>query len=287
MYGKRGKTGGSFLMKSLKREAFGYIKDMFIQHNMVKRTVLSLISVIIMGFAISLFSLSGFGVDPYTSMNMSVSSVVGIRFGTYQLIINIAILVFVIIVAHRGLVGVGTVFNMVLVGYTCEFFENLISPYLSGLLIERLVLLAVGIVVMCFSSSLFFTANVGVGPYDTLAFMLTRATKIPMKWTRVMTDVSVVLIGLVASGGLTSLFEGNFSQIKNIGIGTVITAFCMGPLVNFFNKHLSSKILNVDYEGMSRDIAFFLIKGALIKNSLRPVTENKDSNTDSGARRFR
>lgn len=275
------------LMSHLKSEAFGYIKDMFIQHNMVKRTVLSFISVLITGFAISLFSLSGFGVDPFTSMNMNISPVIGMSYGTYQLIVNIVILVFVVIVAHRGLVGVGTVFNMILVGYTCEFFEKLFSPLENSTLPVRLVLLAAGIIMMCFSSSLFFTANVGVGPYDTLAFMITQATKIPMKWTRVMTDVCVVLIGLVASGGLTALFHGSFSQIKNIGIGTVITAFCMGPLVNFFNKHISAKILNVDYEGMSRDIAFFLIKGALIKNSLRPVTEIKASKPGSGTRRFR
>lgn len=275
---------GEWLMKNFKREAYGYIKDMFIQHNMVKRTVLSFISVFITGFAVSLFSLSKFGVDPFTSMNMNVSAVVGIRFGTYQLIVNIAILIFVVIVAHRGLVGVGTIFNMIFVGYTCEFFEKLFSPLGNSGLPVRLLLLAAGIVTMCFSNSLFFTANVGVGPYDTLAFMLTQATKIPMKWTRVITDVCVVFIGFVVSGGLTAAFQGNFSEIKNIGIGTVITAFCMGPLVNFFNKHVSAKILNVDYEGMSKDIAFFLIKGALIKNSLRPVTDYRNSNSSKGTR---
>lgn len=278
------KQRGDLLMKHFKSEAYGYIKDMFIQHNMVKRTVLSFISVFITGFAVSLFSLSGFGVDPFTSMNMNVSSVVGIRFGTYQLIVNIAILIFTVIVAHRGLVGVGTIFNMIFVGYTCEFFEGLFSSLANSGLAIRLLLLAAGIVTMCFSSSLFFTANVGVGPYDTLAFMLTQATKIPMKWTRVMTDVCVVFIGFVVSGGLAAALQGNFSEIKNIGIGTVITAFCMGPLVNFFNKHASSKILNVDYEGMSKDIAFFLIKGALIKNSLRPVTDYRDSDSSNGTR---
>lgn len=285
MYGKRGKKYGDLLMKHFKSEAYGYIKDMFIQHNMVKRTAFSFISVFIMGFAVSLFSLSGFGVDPYTSMNMNVSSVVGMRFGTYQLIVNIAILIFTVIVAHRGLVGVGTVINMIFVGYTCEFFEGLISPFLNNSLPIRLLLLVAGIITMCFSSSLFFTANVGVGPYDTLAFMLTQATKIPMKWTRVMTDVCVVFIGFVVSGGLTAALQGNFSDIKNIGIGTVITAFCMGPLVNFFNKHLNSKILNVDYEGMSKDLAFFLIKGALIKNSMRPVTDFKDSDPSNNVKR--
>lgn len=275
-------------MKRFKNEAYGYIKDMFIQHNMVKRTVFSFISVFITGFAVALFSLSGFGVDPFTSMNMNISSVVGMRFGTYQLIVNVAILIFVIIFAHRGLVGVGTVFNMVFVGYSCEFFEKLLSPLgSSGSLPIRLALLAAGIVTMCFSSSLFFTANVGVGPYDTLAFMITQATKVPMKWTRVITDISVVLIGLAASGGLTAVFHGNFSEVKNIGIGTLITAFCMGPLVNFFNKHLSSKILKVDYESLSRDLAFFLIKGALIKNSLRSVTQIRNSENEPKQSRFR
>ena len=75
-------------MKSFKNEAFGYIKDMFIQHNMIKRTVFSFISVFITGFAVSLFSLSGFGVDPFTSMNMNVAAALGMRFGTYQLIID-------------------------------------------------------------------------------------------------------------------------------------------------------------------------------------------------------
>lgn len=111
------------LMKKFQNEAYGYIKDMFVQHNMVKRCVLSLLSIIIMGFGIALFSVSGFGVDPFTSMNMNVSSTIGISFGTYQMIINAVIIVFVVAVAHRGLVGVGTLFNMVGVGYSCEFLK--------------------------------------------------------------------------------------------------------------------------------------------------------------------
>lgn len=258
-------------MKKFQNEAYGYIKDMFVQHNMVKRCVLSLLSIIIMGFGIALFSVSGFGVDPFTSMNMNVSSTIGISFGTYQMIINAVIIVFVVAVAHRGLVGVGTLFNMVGVGYSCEFFEGLIRPLLTAhgdSIAVRICLLAVGIVVLCFSCSLFFVSNVGVGPYDALGFMLNQTTKIPYKWTRVITDVLVVLIGLVVSGGLASLIKGDISGVKNIGIGTIITAFMMGPLVDFFSKHVSSKILNVDYAGLSKDIAFFMIKGAMAKNKV-------------------
>lgn len=247
-------------MKNFANESKGYIKDMFSQTHMAKRTVLSLVGIFLMGFAISLFSLSNFGVDPYTSMNMNISSVVGMSFGTYQLIVNAVILLVALIVAHRGLIGVGTAFNMVLVGYTCDFFEKLLSPLVSGVFAQRIVLLVVAVILMCFATSLFFTADIGVGAYDTVAFMITQRTKVPMKVTRVITDVSVVLIGLVVSGGLAAVFKGNFSEIKNIGIGTVITAFCTGPLVTFFNKHVSEKILNVDYGRVGKKLLASLSK---------------------------
>lgn len=256
-------------MKHIKSEAYGYLKDMFSKHNMVKRIVLSFISIIIMGFGIALFSLSGFGVDPFTSMNMNVASTLGIGFGTYQLIVNAVILVFVIIVAHRGLVGLGTVFNMVGCGYACEFFQSLIEPAVQShyTLAIRVPLLIAGIITLCFACSLFFTANIGVGPYDALGFMMSNGVKLSYKWVRVITDITVILIGLVISGGLSTALTGNFSQIKNIGIGTIITAFCMGPLVNLFNQHVSAKIFNVHYEKISKDVAFFMIKGAMVKHS--------------------
>ena len=96
----------------------------------------------------------------------------------------------------------------------------------------------------------------------------------PYKWVRVLTDVTVVSIGLLVSGGFTAIAHGDFASIQNIGIGTVITAFCMGPLINFFNKTLSAKIFNVDYAQISKDVAFFMIKGAMRKNSLGAVPGN-------------
>ena len=202
-------------------------------------------------------------------MNMNIASTIGMGFGTYQLIINLAILTFVIIVAHRGLVGVGTVFNMVGCGYTCEFFQSLFAPavnehYTYAL---RVPLLIVGIITLCFACSLFFTANVGVGPYDALSFMLARSTKFEYKWMRVATDVTVVLIGLIVSGGAKALLSGDISKIKNIGIGTIITAFCMGPLINFFNKYVSAKIFNVDYEKSARTLHSLCLKVQWLKFS--------------------
>ena len=271
-------------MKKFQDEAYGYIKDMFAQHHMVKLSGSLPLSVSLLWASNFNVLLSGFGVDPFTSMNMNIASTIGMGFGTYQLIINLAILTFVIIVAHRGLVGVGTVFNMVGCGYTCEFFQSLFAPavnehYTYAL---RVPLLIVGIITLCFACSLFFTANVGAWLLMMHCFfMLARSTKFEYKWMRVATDVTVVLIGLIVSGGAKALLSGDISKIKNIGIGTIITAFCMGPLINFFNKYVSAKIFNVDYEKISKDVAFFMLKGAMVKNSVPNHTKKTRFNNDS------
>lgn len=255
-------------MERFKSRAYGYIKDMFTRTNMVKRVVFSLISIVIMDLGIALFSVLGFGVDPFTSINMNIASVAGIGFGAFQMTVNFIIFPYVIVAAHRGLVGVETVFNMVGCGYICEFFVRILEPAVKEnyTLSLRVPLLAVGIITLCFACSLFFTANVGVGHYDALGFMLSRGIRLKYKWVRVITDILAVLIGLALSGGIIALVSGDLSGVHNVGIGTVITAFCMGPLINFFSKTVSAKIFNVNYERLSRDVAFFMIKGAALRN---------------------
>ena len=53
------------------------------------------------------------------------------------------------------------------------------------------------------------------------------------------------------------------------------------PLINFFNKYVSAKIFNVDYEKISKDVAFFMLKGAMVKNSVPNHTKRTRFNNDS------
>ena len=88
---------------------------------------------------------------------------------------------------------------------------------------------------------------------------------------------------MIVSGGLKYVFQGDLSHINNIGIGTIITAFMMGPLVNFFSKNVTSKILDVDYTQISKDVAFFMISGAMVKNRVPKDYNPAELNTSSDA----
>lgn len=188
-------------------------------------------SILLMGFAVSVFSYSGMGVDPYTALNMSISEKLGISFGFWQMCLNGAILVIVALVAKK-LINVGTIFNMVGVGYVCEFFTSIYDVILpeENPLAVRLVFMALGVFLLSLSASLYFNCNLGVSPYDALGFVMEEKTKLKYKWCRVATDL-ICTISAISMGG-------------PVGVGTIVTAFFMGPVVSFCDTAISQKIMN-------------------------------------------
>ena len=129
--------------------------SVFKQEKGVKRFFMMIFSILLMGFGISLFSYSDMGVDPFTSMNMAISSKIGISFGFYQMCINCVILIAIAFLG-RHLIGFGTVVNMVGVGYICEFFTSLYDAHLpvEKSLALRLVLMLFGVIFLSLAAAL-------------------------------------------------------------------------------------------------------------------------------------
>lgn len=195
-----------------------------------KRMFIMIMSILLMGFAVSVFSYSGMGVDPFTALNMSIANKLNISFGFLQMCVNGAILIVVALVA-RKLISVGTVVNMVGVGYVCEFFTNIydeILPKEPGFIVKAMAM-ALGVFLLSLSASLYFNCKTGVSPYDALGFVMEDNVKIKYKWCRVATDL-LCTVGAFLLGG-------------PIGIGTVVTAFFMGPVVSFCDNAISKKVL--------------------------------------------
>lgn len=97
----------------------------------------------------------------------------------------------------------------------------------------RVGMLAVALPFLCLASSLYFTADLGVSTYDVWALVLDRRTKAPFWLIRVGTDLICVLMGFALLG---------FRPRGMIGVGTIITAFCMGPMIDLFNRRVSQPL---------------------------------------------
>lgn len=208
---------------------------------MKKRIIMSFFGVILSGICVGIFKLAAFGVDPFQAFMSGLNTAIPISFGTLYMIANIVLLLFSLIFNRKN-IGIATFINLFLLGYitqfTYAFLQNIFS---NPNLIIRSLSLIIGVVLLCFASALYMTADLGVSTYDSIAITMADKWHIgPFKWIRVSTDVCCVIIGVI-------LFLVGGGAIEDIptfaGIGTIFTAFFMGPLIDFFNVKCARPML--------------------------------------------
>lgn len=207
-----------------------------------KRILMSALGVMICGLSVGMFKHAALGVDPFQSLMSGLDAVIPIRFGTLYVIVNLALLTFALALDRRK-IGLATLINLFLLGYVAEFSQRLMERLLPDpALAVRLGLLAVAIVIMCLASAFYFTADLGVSPYDAVALIWSeRQSRIRFPVCRVICDLACVILG----AALCRLAGFTFLQITGeVGVGTIITAFFMGPLIEFFNKRVALPFLN-------------------------------------------
>ena len=208
---------------------------------MQRRVMMSVLGVVICGLSVGLFKRAALGVDPFQSLMSGLDAVIPIGFGTLYVLVNALLLLFSIIF-DRHKIGIATVINLFLVGYVAEFSLNQLLAWFPELsLAGRFIMLLIGIVIMCFASAFYFTADLGVSVYDAISLVLSeRQDKVPFRFCRIISDLICVL-----SGTVLCLFSGmSWQEVFGVvGIGTIITAFFMGPLIDFFNVHAARPFL--------------------------------------------
>ena len=207
-----------------------------------KRILMSVLGVIVGGISVGFFKLAAFGVDPFQSFMSGMEKLIPIDFGTLYVIVNACLLLFAL-VFDKHYINIATMVNLFLLGYVVDFSHNtLLTIFPEASMIVRIVCFIFGFVVLCFASSLYMTADLGVSTYDAIALILTNKWKLgKFKYIRIATDIVCVILGAV----LFILGKGEFKDIPTfIGVGTILTAFFMGPLIDFFNRKIAIPMLN-------------------------------------------
>ena len=211
-----------------------------------KRIVMSLFGVIICAVSVGIFKIAALGVDPFQSFMAGLDAAVPIDFGTLYVIANAVLLVFAL-VFDRHYIHIATFINLFLLGYITQFsYSFLQTIFVEPSIPVRVACLIVGVVIICFGSAFYMTADLGVSTYDAIALIICNTWKKGrFQYVRIITDV----ICVIAGSALYLTVGGSFSEIPAIaGIGTIITAFFMGPLIEFFNVHVARKVLRENGE---------------------------------------
>lgn len=195
----------------------------------VKRIIFMLVAVFFMGVGVQFLNRTNLGPDPFSAMNYGFAAKAGLSFGTFQLLFN-AVLFVLVLLKDRTLFGLGTIGNMVIVGYSADFtgwVVDMLGIWPEGELSlgVKLGIMVPTLILFLFAAALYMNCGLGTSPYDALPVLLHRATEkatkkqVPYKFVRMTYDGIATIVALLVDG--------------TVGVVTVLMVFTLGPCVDF------------------------------------------------------
>lgn len=194
----------------------------------LKRVAFMMGGVAMMGVGLSILRDINLGTDACSCFAQGLACFLPFGFGTCLLLFNIVTLCFVL-KFDIGMIGFGTLGNMLCLGYISDFFKWLWSVALPigffDSTVVRYVLLVPALVIFMIGAGAYMCSGLGAAPFDALPFIISNhVRKLPFKAVRILWDVSFMIMGTILGG--------------NFGIVTVLCAFCLGPIISWVQKKL-------------------------------------------------
>lgn len=193
------------------------------------RILMAVVGVLVSSMGMGMIRTSLFGSAPFQCFLEGIASMVPFGYGALYILFNCGLMVLAFFLGRRY-IGVTTFVNWFFFGYGIEYTEKAIL-YLVGTptMPLRIALLVVGLVILSFSVAMYIVADLGVSAYDSLALIMADYNIAKFRYCRMTTDIVSTLAGYL----LGSI----------VGLGTLITAFFMGPLIDVFRTYLFEPFL--------------------------------------------
>lgn len=202
--------------------------------------LLAAVSLFVNGFGIYLTIQANIGVAPYDVLNIGLSKTLHILYGTASIAVSFTILVIDILLKEP--IGLAMFIDAIVVGKSVDFFNWLHPVPKAESLLSAIPMMLIGLVIIAYTQYTYMIASLGCGPRDTLLVGLAkRAKRLPIGVVGILLQGSVTFIGWLLGGP--------------VGIGTLISAFCAGPImqmafqsVHFDATHVKHQRLKDSYK---------------------------------------
>jgi uncharacterized membrane protein YczE len=168
------------------------------------------------GLSIGLMVEAHLGLDPWNVLHEGLTRFLPLSFGMVTIVSGLVVLL--LWVPLRQPLGLGTVINLVLVGVLVDVALWAL-PTPSSLLV-RGVFLVVGVVLCAAAGAVYLGSHLGPGPRDGLMTGLVARTRRSVRLVRTALELTVLLVGFLLGG--------------TVGVGTLVFAVAVGPLIQFF-----------------------------------------------------
>ena len=187
---------------------------------LARRLVQLLAGLVLYGISDALLVLGGLGLDPWDVLHQGLARRTGIPIGTWTIIVGAAVLLMWFPLRQRP--GIGTACNVVVIGTVIDVVLAVV-PAPNALALRWVSLLA-GVALNGVATACYIGAGLGPGPRDGLMTGIARRGH-SLRLVRTSIELSVLATGWLLGG--------------TVGIGTVLYAVSIGPLVHLLLPRLT------------------------------------------------
>jgi uncharacterized membrane protein YczE len=185
-----------------------------------RRLVQLMLGLWLYGASMAMMVESQLGLDPWDVFHEGAAGGLPLTFGTVVILTGLGVLL--LWVPLRQKPGFGTVANVVVIGVASDVTLAMLDR--PDGVAARAFLLVAGVVLNGLAGALYIGAQLGPGPRDGLMTGLVRRTGWSVRLVRTSLEVAVLAVGFVLGG--------------TVGLGTVLYALAIGPLLQLFLPHL-------------------------------------------------
>ncbi len=179
-----------------------------------------LFGLVLFGLGIALMAESDLGLAPWDVLHQGIQNHTGIPMGTVG--IGVGLLLLLAFIPLKEPVGLGTILNIVVIGIVIDVVMFVLAAPTN--LVVRWTFLLGGIVLIAAGSGWYIGAGRGAGPRDGIMTGLAKRG---------------INVGVVRAGIEVAVLVGGWFLGGTVGLGTVVFAVTIGPLVAWFLPRLA------------------------------------------------
>jgi uncharacterized membrane protein YczE len=177
------------------------------------------------GLSMAMMVRAGLGLDPWDVFHQGLALRTPMTIGIASAVVGVAVLLAWIPLRNRP--GIGTIANVIVIAVTVDASLAILAWPTS--LPNRIAMMVGAVVLNAISTVLYIGAGLGPGPRDGLMTGLVVRTGLSVRIVRTSIEATVLAIGWLLGG--------------TVGVGTVVYAFGIGPLVQLFIRITPKKVL--------------------------------------------
>jgi uncharacterized membrane protein YczE len=175
-----------------------------------------LLGLLTFGLGIALMVQAGLGLGPWEALHQGLGRLTGLELGTVSVVLGLPILLLWWPLGERP--GIGTILNVLLIGTSTNLGIAVLPPAVG--VPGQVAMMLAGVVTIGIGSGLYLGADLGAGPRDGLMTGIHHRFGWSIRRSRTLIELSVLGAGFLLGG--------------TIGVGTLVFALGIGPLVQLF-----------------------------------------------------